>query len=219
MTKRQREILFSNLDRAFPDPRTELDWSSPLELLVATILSAQSTDVRVNRVTAELFRRYRTAADYAGADPKRLEGEILETGFFRQKAKALIGMGRVLVERFGGAVPRTLEELIELPGVGRKTANVILGNCFGRPAIVVDTHVTRVAGRLGLTKSEDPARIEQDLARQLAPARWTRTSHQLLLHGRYICTARRPKCERCGLRPICIYYKTVIAPKSGAPRS
>lgn len=216
MARRQLTLLLDYLDRAFPNPRTELNWTNPLELLVATILSAQSTDVRVNKVTAELFKRYRTAADYAAAAPERLERALLETGFFRQKTKALIGMGRMLVERFGGAVPRTMEELTHLPGVGRKTANVILGNCFGRPAIVVDTHVTRVTQRLGLTKHTDPAKIEQDLARRLPPERWTRTSHQLLLHGRYLCTARRPQCGRCGLRPICVYYKKVMVPKIGA---
>lgn len=200
--------LAAVLDKEFPKPQVELEFSNPLELLVATILSAQSTDRRVNEVTGRLFKTYRSAADYAAADPERLEAEIRSTGFFRAKTKSLIGMGRALVERFGGAVPGTMEELTTLPGVGRKTANVILGNCFGQPSIVVDTHVTRVSQRLALTAEKEAHRIEADLADYLPKKGWTRRSHQLLLHGRYICLARSPKCQDCDLRPICVYYRS-----------
>ncbi len=200
------------LDREFPDPKSELRFSNPLELLVATILSAQCTDERVNRVTADLFRRYRTAEDYARADPAVLEAEIRPTGFFRVKAKNIIRCGRVLIDRHGGEVPATMESLVGLPGVWRKTASVILGNGFHRPAIVVDTHVRRVSMRVGLSDSDDPDRIEADLAGLIPQERWTRLSHQLLLHGRYICLARTPRCGECELRSVCRFYKSQPGP-------
>ena len=205
------------LDQEFPDPRVELQFRNPLELLVATILSAQCTDARVNQVTPALFKNYPTAIDYAAADPERLEAQIRPTGFFRAKTKSLIGMGRGLAECFGGRVPQTMADFTSLPGVGRKTANVILGNCFDQPAIVVDTHVMRVAQRLALTLEKDPVKIEQDLGRMLPRARWTRTAHQLLLHGRYICLARTPKCEQCELRPICRYDQDGLGVKGAEP--
>jgi len=170
---------------------------------VATILSAQCTDERVNRVTPALFAVYRTPAEFAAADQADLERLIKPTGFFRAKAKSLIGCARGIVERFQGRVPDTMEQLLTLSGVGRKTANVVLGNAFERSAVVVDTHVKRVANRLALTKSFDPDRIEDDLKRLIPERRWTVGSHQLLLHGRYVCVARRPRCEACVIYDLC----------------
>jgi endonuclease III len=183
----------------------ELDHRNPLQLLIATILSAQCTDQRVNQVTPALFRRYTEAADYAKADPSELETIIMPTGFYKSKARSLMGTGKMLLERFGGKVPQTMEELVQLPGVGRKTANVLLGNCFGQPAVVVDTHVKRVAHRLGLTESEDPEVIEQDLQRVMPVDQWTSGSERLLLHGRYVCVAKRPKCEQCPIYSDCVW--------------
>ena len=187
------------LDRHYPDARCSLAFTTPLELLVATILSAQCTDERVNRVTPALFAKYRTAADYAAADPEVLQREIRSTGFFRNKAAGIQGAAAAIASRHGGEVPRTLEELVKLPGVGRKTANVVLGNAFGVPGIVVDTHVGRIAGRLRLTSSADPVKIEQDLMRVVPRKRWVRLSHQLIAHGRALCRAPRPRCADCFL--------------------
>lgn len=184
-------------------PRVELDHRTPLELLVATILSAQCTDQRVNQVTPALFQRYRRAQDYAQAKPAELEALIRSTGFYKSKAKRLIECGRALVERFHGDVPRTMEELTSLPGVGRKTANVLLGHVFDQPAIVVDTHVKRMAKRLGLSASQDPDRIEADLQKAIPRAQWTGGSQRLLLHGRYVCLARKPKCDSCIIYADC----------------
>jgi endonuclease-3 len=186
-----------------PNAKVELNHRNPLELLIATILSAQCTDQRVNEVTPALFRRYTNAADYAKADPSELETIIMPTGFYKSKTRSLIGTGRMLLERFGGKVPQTMEELVQLPGVGRKTANVLLGNCFGQPAVVVDTHVKRVAHRLELTQSQDPEVIEQDLQRVMPLDEWTSGSERLLLHGRYVCVAKRPKCEQCAIYSDC----------------
>jgi endonuclease III len=195
---RIRKIL-ALLARHYPDARCSLDFSSPLELLVATILSAQCTDERVNKVTPALFAKYRTAADYAAADPEKLQREIRPTGFFRNKTAAIMGAAAAIVARHGGAVPRTLEELTALPGVGRKTANVILGNAFGIPGVVVDTHVGRGSRRLSLTVANDPDRVEQDLMRLIPRERWIRFSHQLIALGRAICKAPRPRCADCFL--------------------
>ena len=196
--------VVSRLKREYPDARTELNWSNPLELLVATILSAQTTDVRVNQVTKELFRKYRTAADYAGADPGELEEDIRPTGFYRNKARAIQGMARALIEEHGGEVPRTMAELVALPGVGRKTANVVLGNAFGvDEGIVVDTHVRRVSNRLGFTEEKDPEKIEQDLLRLVPEGDRTIFSHLLIFHGRRVCKARKPDCPGCVLNDIC----------------
>jgi endonuclease-3 len=186
-------------------PRVELAHRSPLELLIATILSAQCTDQRVNQVTPALFKKYTTARAYAHADPAELETMIRSTGFYKTKAKSIIACGRALAERFGGRVPATMEELVRLPGVGRKTANVILGGWYGKPAVVVDTHVKRVAERLGFTNSQDPDQIEVDLQRLIPTAQWTSGSQRLLLHGRYTCLARRPKCEECPIYNHCVY--------------
>jgi endonuclease III len=194
----------ARLKAEYPDARTELDWSNPLELLVATILSAQTTDVQVNRVTESLFSKYRTAEDYADSTPDELEEDIRPTGFYRNKARSLRSMASALVEEHGGEVPRTMPELVALPGVGRKTANVVLGNAFGtNEGIVVDTHVRRVSGRLGLTESSDPVKIEQELMRLVPEGDWTTFSHLLILHGRRTCKARKPDCPNCLLNDIC----------------
>jgi endonuclease-3 len=194
----------ARLKAEYPDARTELDWSNPLELLVATILSAQTTDVQVNKVTERLFAKYRTAEDYADAPSHVLEEDIRPTGFYRNKARSLRGMASALVENHGGEVPRTMSELVALPGVGRKTANVVLGNAFGvDDGIVVDTHVRRVSGRLGLTQNRDPAKIEQDLMQAVPKDDWTIFSHLLILHGRRTCKARKPDCPNCILNDIC----------------
>jgi endonuclease-3 len=185
------------LESHYPDARCSLDFRTPLELLVATILSAQCTDERVNQVTPGLFAKYRGAADYAAALPAVLESEIRSTGFFRHKAANIIAAAGQLVARHGGEVPRTMEELTALPGVGRKTANVILGNAFGIPGVVVDTHVGRVAARLGLVAASDPVKNEFELMALLPRERWVRFSHQLIAHGRALCRAPRPRCAAC----------------------
>jgi endonuclease-3 len=196
--------VVDRLKAEYPDARTELDWKSPLELLVATMLSAQTTDVQVNRVTQTLFDKYRTAEDYAHADPSELEEDIRPTGFYRNKARSLRNMALALVEEHGGEVPATMRELVALPGVGRKTANVVLGNAFGvDEGIVVDTHVRRVSGRLGLTENNDPVKIEQDLMQVVPEKDWTVFSHLLILHGRRTCKARKPDCPNCVLNDIC----------------
>jgi endonuclease-3 len=196
--------VVARLKAEFPDARTELDWKNPLELLVATMLSAQTTDVQVNRVTQTLFAKYRTAEDYAHADPTELEEDIRPTGFYRNKARSLRNMADVLVDEHGGEVPSTMQQLVALPGVGRKTANVVLGNAFGvDEGIVVDTHVRRVSGRLGLTENKDPVKIEQDLMKVVPQEDWTVFSHLLILHGRRTCKARKPDCPNCILNDIC----------------
>jgi len=195
--------ILTRLAKAYPTAGIELRFSTPLELLAATILSAQCTDERVNMVTEKLFKRYRRAADYAEARPATLEEEIHSTGFFKAKAKSLMGMGRALVERHGGEVPRTLDELVALPGVGRKTASVVLGNAFGVPAIAVDTHVTRVSQRLGLTRKEDAEDIHDDLCAVVPRAKWIRATHLLIIHGRRTCFARKPACPSCPVLALC----------------
>jgi len=198
------EETIARLKSAYPDARTALDWKNPLELLVATILSAQTTDVRVNAVTPNLFARYPTAADYAGADPTELEEDIRPTGFFRNKAKSLRGMARALVEDHGGEVPRTMDDLVALPGVGRKTANVVLGNAFSiDEGVVVDAYVRRLSNRLGFTTRKDPEKIERDLMETVPKGDWTVFSHLLILHGRSVCKARKPACGDCGVNDLC----------------
>jgi endonuclease-3 len=200
---RVRKII-ARLERAYPDATCALHHASALELVVATILSAQCTDARVNMVTPALFAKYRTAADYAAADPHVLEREIQSTGFFRNKTKSIIGMAQALVERHGGEVPDTMEALTELPGVGRKTANVILGTWFKKnEGVVVDTHVQRLSRLLKLTRHDDPVKIERDLMELLPRDKWTWWSHTLIQHGRQVCIARRPKCEECVLNRLC----------------
>lgn len=189
--------------RKYPEPRLALHFRNPLELLIAVILSAQCTDARVNEVTSTLFKKYKNAHDYAAADPAVLEQEIRSTGFYKNKARALIACCRKLVEDFRGEVPRTLEALVSLPGVGRKTANMVLGNAFGVPAISVDTHVLRVSNRLGLAHSDNPEEVEAALMRQVAQAKWTAFDNALILHGRETCVARKPHCPECVLRTVC----------------
>ncbi|MDX1503808.1 MAG: endonuclease III [Thermoanaerobaculia bacterium] len=186
-----------------PDPKLELDFTNPLELLVATILAARATDEKINQVTPHLFARYETAADYASADRETFEQEIRSTGFYRNKAKAVMGMAQALVDDFGGEVPASVEEMVKLPGVGRKTANVVLGNAFGQPAIGVDAHVGRVANRLGLTDEKNPDKVEAALKEQLPEKLWTATANALTLHGRYTCTAKKPACGECVLYDEC----------------
>lgn len=202
--KRARALrILKALEQAIPTPRIELAFSSPLELLMATILSAQCADRRVNQVTPALFRRYRVAEEFATAKVSELESLIRSTGFYRSKARYMMACGRALLERFGGKVPGTMEDLVTLPGVGRKTASVILGACFGEPAVVVDTHVKRVANRLGLVSSRDPDKIERTLQELMPPSSWTAGSQRLLLHGRYVCLARSPRCGQCALYREC----------------
>jgi endonuclease-3 len=200
------------LEQAYPDAACALHFTTPLELLVATILAAQCTDERVNQVTESLFRRYRTAADYAGTDPAAFEDEIRSTGFFRAKTRSVLGMAQALLDRHGGEVPRTLDDLTALPGVGRKTANVVLGNAFGIPGIAVDTHVFRVSQRLGLAKSDDPDQVEAQLAEVVPRAGWTRFCHLLQAHGRRICVARAPACPVCPVRELCPWPGKAAAP-------
>jgi endonuclease-3 len=195
--------LVDGLKSLYPGADCELDHGSALELLVATVLSAQCTDQRVNGVTPALFARYRTAADYASADPRELEELIHATGFFRNKAKAIIGLSRAIVDRHGGEVPEDLDDLVALPGVGRKTGNVVRSVWFRRPAIPVDTHVQRLVGRLGLSKETDPVKIELALQKVLKEADWSFVATALIWHGRRVCFARNPRCQACGLRGDC----------------
>jgi len=199
---RAKKIL-RDLTKAYPDARIALDFTTPLELLAATILSAQCTDERVNMVTPALFKKYRTSADWARASLPTLEEEIRSTGFYRAKARSLVGMAHALVERHGGEVPRSREALVALPGVGLKTANVVLGNAFGEQAIAVDTHVFRVSQRLGLAKSDDPDRIHDQLTEVVPRSAWTQATHLVITHGRRTCTARTPACPACPVRRLC----------------
>lgn len=202
------------LAQAYPDADTELDFTTPLELLVATVLSAQSTDVRVNAVTPELFARYPDAAAYASADRAELESCIQSVGLYRSKAASIQGLAQAICERHGGEVPGTLEELVALPGVGRKTANVVLGNAFGIPGITVDTHVGRLARRFGWTEETVPDKVEADLMELFPPAEWTDLSHRMILHGRRVCHARNPACDVCPLAALCPSSTASAAPKS-----
>ena len=208
--KRRLARMLTALRATSPAVKVELDHRTPWELLVATILSAQCTDQRINQVTPNLFRRYRQPCDYASADPAELEALIRPTGFFKTKARNLIQCAKAVAERFHGEVPDTMDALTTLPGVGRKTANVLLGNAFEKPAIVVDTHVKRVAWRLDLTRHTDPEKIEMDLQRLLPADQWTEGSQRLLLHGRYICLARTPKCRHCPIYADC-HWKGKVA--------
>ena len=196
--------IIARLRKRYPDARCSLDHGDPLQLLVATILSAQCTDARVNIVTKDLFRKYRSAGDYAAADPAVFEGEIRSTGFFRNKTKSIIGMAQGLLERHGGQVPDTMENLVALPGIGRKTANVVLGNAFGKnEGVVVDTHVQRLSQLLKLTRETTPEKIERDLMTLVPRGDWTIFSHLMILHGRKTCIARRPRCESCVINDVC----------------
>jgi len=201
--KHVAEIL-AGLDAAYPAASCELRHDNPFQLLIATILSAQCTDVRVNAVTKTLFAKYRTPEDFAYAHPAEIEQEVRSTGFFRNKAKSIIGASKAIVEQFGGRVPRTMEEILTLPGVARKTGNVVLGTAYGiASGVVVDTHVIRISQRLGLSKHEDPKKIEQDLMGLLPREKWILFSHQIIWHGRRVCYARKPNCRECNLEALC----------------
>ncbi len=202
LVRRARRI-YRELAATYPDAHTELNFDTPLELLVATILSAQSTDKGVNLVTPTVFARYPTAADYAAADRDEMEKIIKSTGFFRAKTTSLIGLGQALCERFGGEVPRRMRDLVTLPGVGRKTANVVLGNAFGVPGITVDTHFGRLARRFGWTTSTDPDKVEQEVGALFPRKDWTYLSHLLIWHGRRVCHSRRPACGACVVAGLC----------------
>jgi len=213
--KRRIGPIIDALKKTYPDAKCSLNHRSPLQLIVATILSAQSTDQRVNIVTRDLFKKYKSAKDYAEAPPEQLEADIRSTGFYRSKAKSLRGMAQALIDKHGGKVPQTMKELVELPGVGRKTANVVLGNAFEKNVgVVVDTHVTRLANRLHLTDhASDAVKIEQDLMKIVPPEDWTQFSHLLIYHGRAICTARKPKCEQCPILSLCPTGKEIVSAK------
>ena len=205
LVRRARRIN-RELALLYPDAHSELTFTSPLELLVATILSAQTTDKRVNLVTPVLFARYRSAADYAAADRAEMEKIIQSTGFFRAKTSSLIGLGQALCDRYAGEVPGKLADLVTLPGVGRKTANVVLGNAFGVPGITVDTHFSRLVRRFGWTTQTDPVKIEQEVGTLIPRAEWTILSHRVIWHGRRVCHARRPACGACGIARLCPSY-------------
>ena len=202
-TKGSLGKILERLARAYPDAGCELHFTTPLELLVATILSAQCTDARVNLVTPLLFKKYRSAQAYAEAEPTVFEEEIRTTGFFRSKARNIIACCRTLVREFGGRIPRTMEELTTLPGVGRKTANIILYNAYGIPGFAVDTHVARVTNRLGLVKTEDPDKIEEAICRLIAREIWGEATHLFIFHGRRTCKAKQPLCPQCSIRSLC----------------
>lgn len=202
-TKAKARKILDILAKTYPDARIELNFTTPLELLVATILSAQCTDARVNQVTPHLFKKYRSAKAYAEADPAVLEEEIRSTGFFRSKARNIIACCQKLVRDFEGKVPRTMEELTSLPGVGRKTANIILYNAFGIPGFAVDTHVARVTNRLGLVDTEDPVKIEEQMCRLIPKEEWGHATHLFIFHGRRTCAAKQPRCPQCTLRSLC----------------
>ena len=203
---RRARRINRELAELYPDAHTELNFGNPLELLVATILSAQCTDKRVNLITPILFGRYQSAADYAGADRAEVEKIIQSCGFFRAKTTSIISLGEALCDRFGGEVPPRLKDLVTLPGVGRKTANVVLGNAFGIPGITVDTHFGRLARRFGWTTDEDPVKVEQEVGALFPKSEWTLLSHRLIWHGRRVCFARRPACGACGIAALCPSY-------------
>jgi endonuclease III len=201
--KRVAAIL-AKLDEAYPNATCELNFENPFQLVVATILSAQCTDVRVNQVTETLFKKYPDAKAFAYANPSELEQEIRPTGFFRNKTKSVMGASRAIIEKFGGQVPRTMEEILTLPGVARKTANVVLGTAYGiASGVVVDTHVLRLSKRLDLSRNEDPKKVEQDLMKIIPQEKWIQFSHQLIWHGRRVCFARKPKCIECNMESLC----------------
>jgi endonuclease-3 len=206
--KRRARKMAKLLAETHPDAHTELDFATPLELAVATILSAQSTDKKINEVTPAVFRKYLTAADYAAADRAEMEEILRPTGFFRAKTDSLIKLGQALVERFDGAVPAKLTDLVTLPGIGRKTANVILGNAFGIPGITVDTHFRRLVNRFGWVHEEDPVKIEFLVADLIEKREWTMLSHRVIFHGRRVCHARKPACGACSLAAMCPSYGT-----------
>jgi len=202
--KKRAELIYRRVDKTYPDAKVALRFSNPLEMVVATVLSAQSTDAMVNKVTPSLFEKYRTPQDYLAAPPGELERDIHSTGFFNQKARSIRGLARVLVEEFGGEVPSTMDELLRLPGVARKTANIVLGNAFGKvEGIAVDTHVHRLARRLGFSDEDDPNKVERDLMTLFPRSKWFRLTYLLIEHGRGVCNAKVPRCEDCVVNDLC----------------
>jgi len=214
--KKKRALVVSKvLEKAFPNARVELDYENALELMVATVLSAQCTDIKVNEVTHSLFKKYRSAEDYLQVETEELEEDIRPTGFYRQKAKNIRAAMRILTDEHGGQVPGDMDSLTKLPGIGRKSANVLLGNIFGVPGIVVDTHVGRVSRRLDLTQEKDPVKVERALGELLPTESWTVFGQRLVLHGRYVCKSRKPLCDECGLMAECAFFAEEVAPKIG----
>lgn len=210
MTKKERVIrIIEELERMYPDAACSLDYKDPLQLMVATQLAAQCTDARVNIVTKDLFLKYKTVYDFARAVQEELEQDIKSTGFYHNKAKNIIAACKLIVSDFGGKVPKDMDSLLKLPGVGRKTANLLLNDCFGIPGVVVDTHAKRLSNRIGLTKNQDPEKIEYDLMKLIPREKWGSFCHQLVYHGRAVCNARKPKCENCGISEYCDFYKKI----------
>lgn len=204
MTNKQKVLkIIEQFDGMYPDADCSLVYRDPLQLMIATQLAAQCTDARVNIVTRDLFIKYKTVYDFANAEQEELEQDIKSTGFFHNKARNIIAACRMLINDFGGTVPSNMEDLLKLPGVGRKTANLVLNDCFGVPGIVVDTHAKRLSNRIGLTDKEDPEKIEYDLMKVVPVEKWGSFCHQLVYHGRAVCNARKPLCEKCGIRPFC----------------
>lgn len=208
MHKNTNEIL-DILEKTYPDAHCELVHRNPFELLISTVLSAQTTDKKVNQVTERLFKKYKTPEDFAALNQEELEKEIREIGLYKNKAKNIIALSKMLIDEYNSDVPKTKEELVKLPGVGRKTANVVVSNAFGVPAIAVDTHVFRVSNRIGLAKSEDVTKTEEQLMETIPKERWTKAHHLLIFHGRRTCIARKPKCEECTVAPYCQYYSGI----------
>ena len=206
MTVKQKVLkIIEQFDRMYPEAGCSLEYRDPLQLMVATQLAAQCTDARVNIVTKDLFSKYKTVEDFANADLEELEQDIKSTGFYHNKARNIKAACRILISDFGGNVPSNMEDLLKLPGVGRKTANLVLNDCFGVPGVVVDTHAKRLSNRIGLTDQEDPEKIEYDLMKAVPVESWGRFCHQLVLHGRAICNARKPACEKCDIKSFCKY--------------
>jgi endonuclease III len=207
MNKKEKTIqIIDSFDKLYPDSKCSLEYNNPLQLLLSTQMSAQCTDARVNIVAKSLYAKYRTAQDFANADIIELQEDIRSTGFYRNKSKNIIECCKILVEKYNGEVPGTIEELLELPGVGRKTANLVLYEIFGVQGIVVDTHAKRLSNRIGLTKNSDPEKIEYDLQKIVPRSRWADFCHMLVFHGRAVCNARKPECESCEIRQLCTYY-------------
>lgn len=207
LPKATTKRMLGKLEKTYPDAKCALNYSNPFELLIATMLSAQSTDVRVNMVTERLFQKYRGPEDYAAVSSDILQEDIKELGLFRAKADHIVDASRMLLQEFGGEVPRTREELVRLPGVGRKTANVVLSNAFDMPALAVDTHVQRLSNRIGLSNSMNPEVTERSLCQRIPERLWSKAHHWLIFHGRNICTARNPKCEMCPITEFCQFYQ------------
>ncbi|MEK6600179.1 MAG: endonuclease III [Deltaproteobacteria bacterium] len=206
LSEKAKKVL-DILEKEYPNPKIALNFKTPLELLIATILSAQCTDERVNKTTPALFKKYKKTKNYAEADLKELEGHISSINFFRNKAKNIQACCKKIANEFGGEIPDTLERLITLPGIGRKTANIVLGSAFGQDAIAVDTHVKRVSNRIGLASSDNPDKIEEELCKIINRKRWTKATNLLIHHGRYTCVAKKPKCEICKIKDYCNYFK------------